>query len=877
MHERLIPLNAIYVHDGNRCIVPPSVGSDQCVKYLFLRSSGIEKKPRCCSRKSLFSKGKGDSPPFQKEIALEKVASNSGNDFLCGKLFINDKARRFIVDLCSDNSFIFQKEHLGGRDETGEGSENGEGSEVGEGSRGINSGGQMRGDHSACEGGDGTHLCMWYSGEDVRSVKEEIHLNNKRIKVDTVIHVKREKENEESGIPFYVMKNEELSKNYDGIIGFNFFRQFSNFTLDTVNMNIIMRGNGEHTVNSTINNAEVLYELKLYDFFNCVKHFNIRVDNHIHKGILDTATSKTVIVNSDSVTNNSGMRVDVENVLGEKFNVEKIRVGNISLISKDNNLISSELSDVYKGELEYLCPNVVLLGLDFLLYKKFTFDLKRETLYIVKGSLEGIVPKTGKNISQEGQFNIGEDIHIDDLKVEEKCKEIFEKLRKKEISFMKITSELEGENISISDCKSTNDVIRVYAIKIIYGSDFLKKKEQSSETNNEFKNRYKEIIDFFKKLKNEEKQDMLRRIVHIMKDNGLGQEKKASEILEKFVTYEIHNNVYSLHRFKSSNVNKRNDKAVMDEFNQLLNFFNAHPEYSFEMLNDFKKELSQKRIDYNDCKDEQSIIKRIAQARVYNDSHTINNSGGKDGKNKRRKNIIVRRYSNDGNNIHTQIIIRRNGFGPTNDSSNDGEHGDHGEHGEDEEDEEDEEDGNGKNRGYTSSYENISNNIDDLFPNSILSGIFKNFFGDNRNEGNQEEGQDEDTQQNDLLSELNNMFGFGNMGNNFFRKKKKSVIGFKTKEPNVKNESTKEEKDNLHEAIKQEKDVDIIYLLKKVQKLNDMNLKNFILQSLKNENIRKILIDALKKGYQNTYEQCKQQNDNKGMYLLQMLKQSGIF
>ncbi|SCP03884.1 conserved Plasmodium protein, unknown function [Plasmodium ovale] len=844
--------NAIYVNDGNRCIAPPPVGSDQYVKYLFLRSSGIEKKPRCCSRKSLFSMGKGDSPPFQKEIALEKVASNSGNDFLCGKLFINDKARRFIVDLCSDNSFIFQKEQWERRGENGERS------------GGINSDGQRQGDRSACEGGRGTHLCMWYSGEDVRSVKEEIHLNNKRIKVDTVIHVKREKENEDSGIPFYVMRNEELSKNFDGIIGFNFFRQFSNFTLDTVNMNITMRGNGEDNVNPTINNAEVLYELKLYNFFNNIKHFNIHVDNHLHKGILDTATSKTVIVNSDSVTKNSSMKVAVKNVLGEKFNVEKTRVGNISLISKDNKLISTQLSDVYKGELEYLCPNVVLLGLDFLLNKKFTFDLKKEILYVVKGPLEGIVTKKGKNISQEGQFNIGGDIHIDDLKVEEKCKEIFEKLRKKEINFMKITSELEGENISISDCKSTNDVIRIYAIKLIYGSDFLKKKEQSSEKNDEFQNRYKEIIDFFKKLNNEEKQDMLRRIVHIMKDNGLGQEKKASEILEKFVTYEINNNVYSLHRFKSSNVNKHNDKAVMEEFNQLLNFFNAHPEYSFEMLNDFKKELSQKRIDYNDCKDEQSIIKRIAQARVYHDSHTINNSG-KDVKNKRRKNIIVRRYSNDGNNIHTQIIIRRNGLGPTNDSSSDGE------------EDEEEEDGNGENRGYTSSYENISNNIDDLFPNSILSGIFKNFFGDNRNEGNQEESHDEDTQQNDLLSELNNMFGFGNMGDNLFRKKKKSVIGFKTKEPNVKNESTSEEKDNIYEAIKQENDVDIIYLLKKVQKLNDMNLKNFILQSLKNENIKKILLDALKKGYQNTYEQCKQQNDNKGMYLLQMLKQSGIF
>lgn len=38
-----------------------------------------------------------------------------------------------------------------------------------------------------------------------------------------------------------------------------------------------------------------------------------------------------------------------------------------------------------------------------------------------------------------------------------------------------------------------------------------------------------------------------------------------------------------------------------------------------------------------------------------------------------------------------------------------------------------------------------------------------------------------------------------------------------------------------------------------------------------------MLIDAVKNGYQNIYDKCKKQNDNKSMYLLQMLKQSGIF
>ncbi|KNC37238.1 hypothetical protein PFLG_02374 [Plasmodium falciparum RAJ116] len=369
------------------------------------------------------------------------------------------------------------------------------------------------------------------------------------------------------------------------------------------------------------------------------------------------------------------------------------------------------------------------------------------------------------------------------------------------------------------------------------GSNYLKKNDK----NIEYEKRYNEVTEFFKKLNNEEKQNINdtihdnnnnnNNIINHQKQHSSNQGyEKASDIIHKFVNYEINNNVYSLHKFKSSNVNKNNPKSEEEEYKFLCNLYETHPEYSFEMLNDFKKELSSKKIPYNDCNDEKDIIKKVAHSRVFN-NHQFNN---------KRKNVIVRKYSDDGNNIHTQIIIR--------------------------------------------------DKMDDLFPNSIFSVLLKNFFIQNNNNNNNDGDGDyssesfdqqnsSDDNQNDLFSELNNFFGFGNLADGMFgRKKKKKVLGFKTKEPQANLENNKENADdNITQAIKQEKDVDIIYLLNKVQKLNDINLKNFILQSLNNQNIRKILVDAVKKGYTNTYEQCKKENDNKSMYLLQMLKQSGIF
>ncbi|SBS83279.1 conserved Plasmodium protein, unknown function [Plasmodium malariae] len=893
----------LYINDNNNFITASLPTSNKHItKHLYFSNKVFERGKKLHNSSSSSSIGsergkrkvhldvkKNDG--HKNEIIIEKFKSSSGNDVLCTKLFINDEENKFILDLCSDNSYIFDKgEKVSGRRDI----------------RNENYGIHWRDRYNKEHHGN-DHMHFSYDNDDIQSVKEEIHLNDNKVLVDKVINMKSNMTN--GTVSFYIIRNNELGKNFDGLIGFDFFKRYSGFMLDMVSMNIVLKEEDGHavtgsTISATVdasdrssNNAvdaffknnEQVHEIKLYDYSNNIKYFHVNIEGQMHKGIIDTGSSNTMIVNSENtgiVRNEKDEEekkkkynsVIIENILNNKCKAQRVQVNNINIISKLNELIPIELKSIYKSELDYLDANIVLLGLDFLENKKIFFDLKNNIIlyyYNMSSASSVDMSKDNQNSISEredsytynmnsqhdakdgSQWNSKQsDKHIDDLLVERKCQEIFEKLKRKELSFLKITNELEKENIYIKDCKTTNDVIKRYAIKILYGSEFLKKNESTSG-NKEFDIRYNEMINFFKKLSNDEKQNMLHKIVAMMK-NDIRDYEKASEILEKFVTYEIKNNLYSLHRFKSNNVNKKNEQSLNDEYNHLYNLYTSHPEYSFEMLNDFKKELLSRRIKYDDCQDEKEIIKRVSKCRVYegtaaaNISSNINNSGNGN-KNKKRKNIIVRRYTNDDNNVHTQIIIRRNGIDSNDDSS-------------------DENDGNNDYQ-----YGNMDK-MDDLFPNSIFSGIFKNFFGDNRNENNQDETDEEG--QNDLFSELNNFFGLGNMGENMFRKKKKkSVIGFKTKEPDNTNIDNKDGNttDNLSEAIKEEKDVDIIYLLNKVQKLNDINLKNFIVQSLKNQNVRKILVDALKKGYHNTYEQCRKENDNKSMYLLQMLKQSGIF
>ncbi|GAB65464.1 hypothetical protein PCYB_061960 [Plasmodium cynomolgi strain B] len=865
---------------------PWSLRHSTNARHLFIHNkNGFDGRLKCDRKNPGVNRRKEelflsrDEPSFAKnEMKMETFKSPSGNEFLCTKLMMNGEEKRFILDLCSDNSFLF-----------------------------------FRGEE--------------FPFRNVQSVHEELYLNNTKIQVERVVKAKESRD--KKLFQFYLMEDKELDKNLDGIIGFDFFTNYDTFLFDTINMNI------ELGVDSASNLIQQwgrstpeghCHKVELHKYSNHIKYFNVDVNNHLYKGLLDSGTSKTLLINSSVKLEREDQLADsdsvhVENILNQRFTVRKVKkINRFAILSKDSQvggMIPLQMEEVYASEnmFPYLDSNVALLGFDFLLNRKFLIDVKNGMLYMYCESTS-----CSPHPIREGNSSVGgsptpgvsNSTIIDQLKVEQKCAEIYEKLKSKELSFLKITNELEKDNIDMHDCKSTNDVIRRYAIKVLYGKEQLPRREPRREPTRkdpEFEQRYKEMTSFFKKLSSEEKQNMLNRMVHSLRNDyrvGGGDSptggsdptngehslrdnheyERASEILEKYVTYEIEKKQYSLHRFKSCNANRRSEKAVDEEYNQLSALYNAHPEFSFEILNDFKRELSGKRINVNALQSENEIIRKVAETRVYNQNGNVN----KESRNRKRKNIIVRRFSNDDNNIHTQIIIRRSGL--------------------DQNDDENEDDvGEGK-EGRDGKYNQYGNldRMDDLFPNSLFSGIFKNFFGDSnrsehyRSSGGEDsdrEGDDEGEEHTDgdLLSELNNFFGFGNMGENLFRKKKKSVIGFKTKEPTDMNAGAEGEdkkrgsstsggtsdgtsgdiSNDISNAIKEEKDTDIIYLLNKVQKLNDANLKSFILQSLKNDNVRSILVDALKKGYQSAHEQCRAQGDNKGMYLLQMLKQTGIF
>ncbi|CDU16694.1 conserved protein, unknown function [Plasmodium yoelii] len=841
---------------------PSSLNKNKYKRHFFINNSVFEKKnankiqPHIHTK---FNKEKNntflnaENNVSPKELIIEKFKSNdNSNYFFYSKFFINNKERKFVIDLCSDNSFIFQKDEKGGIFDIKENVNNTL-------SNNLN---------------DPKLLYMNFHPNDVQEIKDEIYLNNSKLEATKIITTISN--DDKKKFNFYVIKNNDISKSFDGIIGFDILKQFNMVIFDSINMKINLIDNENcNTLRDNIQKEkENMYAISLRNYSNSIKYFIANINgSEPHKCFIDTGNSKTIIVNSsifpDKYNDENGETV--ENVLNKKFSVQKVGVKNLNIITKNNKIVNTELNNVYKGNMEYLDKNVVLLGLDFLKDKKLIFDLKNGILYL-EGKSMHILSKenTSVDISENSQ-------NLDDVEISHKCKEIYEQLRKKEINFLKITNELESENIYIKDCKNTDDVIKKYAIKLIYGPSVLKTNDREN-IKKEFDIRYNEITEFFKKLNNEQKQNMLNEIINIMKRNGnnnfIGYEnlggEKVSKLIEQFVNYEINNNSYSLHLFKSNNVNKKNENALIDEYNFLYNIYTSHPEYSFEILNDLKKELAKQKIDFKYFKDEKDLIKKVAEARVFfNGKNNNGKNGSLNNKNKNRRNVIVRRFTNDDNNVHTQIIIRRGGLDSDNsddDNNNDQDNNLDNFFNDNKEDGE----------GY--SYNGMNNNLNDLFPNSLFSGIFKNFFGNNNNDSEEMDNENDDNQH-DLLSELNNFFGLGaNMDNNFFKKKKKkSVIGFKTNTPQNNNNNKEEKKDSIEEAIKNEKDVDIIFLLNKVQKLNDDNLKNFILQSLKNDTIRNMLIDAVKNGYQNVYDTCKKQNDNKSMYLLQMLKQSGIF
>ncbi|CAA9987148.1 conserved Plasmodium protein, unknown function [Plasmodium knowlesi strain H] len=862
-------------------------------RHLFIQNkNGFEgrlkcgrKNPGAKRRKEELFLSRDESGFAKNEMKIENFRSPSGNEFLCTKLMMNDEEKRFIVDLCSDNSFLF----LRGEDSLFK-SNRSNGGKLDEAER--------RPPH------------LSFGQEDIQNVHEKLYLNNTKVDVERVVKAKESRD--KKVFQFYLMEDKEMDKNLDGIIGFDFFSKFDSFLFDTIHMKIELGGDATSSLpqeQCATTPHEHYHEVELNKYSNHIKYFNVDVNNQMYKGLLDSGTPKTLFINSSVKLEKEDERSDsilVENILNQRFNVKKLKKFNrFVILSKEGDLgMPVQMKELYANEngFPYMDSNVVLLGLDFLLNRKFLFDLKNAKLYIYCEATECSSHNMNKSNSIGGSAtNRSKDSIIDQVKVDQKCTQIYEKLKTKELSFLNITNELEKDDIDLEDCKTTNDVIRRYAIKVLYGKEQLPRKDPTRK-DPEFEQRYKEMTNFFKKLSAEEKQNMLNKMVQTLRSDykesdwgntsigGSNQTneqypsrnnheyERASEIIEKYVTHEIEKKKYSLHRFKSCNVNRRNEKAVEEEFTHLSTLYNAHPEFSFEILNDFKRELSGKRINVNTLQSENDIIRKVAETRVYNQNVNSN----KEGRNRKRKNIIVRRYSNDDNNIHTQIIIRRNGLDPDDDENED-----NTEEGKD---------------GKYHQYGNLDR-MDDIFPSSLFSGIFKNFFGDNnRSEHYRSGGEEgdggaddgvEDHQDGDLLSELNNFFGFGNMGDNFFRKKKKSVIGFKTKDSTNGNgdvegqdkkrvngtsdDTSSDTSNDISNAIKEEKDTDIIYLLNKVQKLNDANLKSFILQSLKNDNVRRILVDALKKGYQSAHEECRTQGDNKGMYLLQMLKQTGIF
>ncbi|KJP85986.1 hypothetical protein AK88_04395 [Plasmodium fragile] len=886
---------------GSYLPTPWSLSHSSNARHLFIHNkNGFEGRLRCDRNNPSVKRRKEelflsrDEPGFVKnEMKIETFKSPSGNEFLCTKLMMNNKEKRFIVDLCSDNSFLF-----------------------------------FRGDdflfkNDSSNGGDSferdkgpPHL--WFGQEDVQNVHEELYLNNTKVEVEKVVKAKGGRD--KKLFQFYLMQDKELDKNLDGIIGFDFFSHFNTFLFDSVNMKIELGGEDASNIMQQWASTPDghCHKVKVHNYSDHIKYFSIDVNNKLYKGLLDSGTSKTLVINSDvklEREDQGANGVAVENILNQRFTVSKLKnINRFTILTKDSQVrMPLQMNEMYVSEnvFPYLDSNVVLLGLDFLLNRKLLFDLKNGTLYMYCEAT-GCSPDTVMGEGNSPHAVSGDiknnPVIIDQVKVEQKCAEIYEKLKSKELSFLNITKELEKDQVDMQDCKSTNDVIKKYATKILYGAEQLPRRESSRKDDPEFEQRYNEMTNFFKKLSPEEKQNMLNKMVHALRSDYRGdgewgggsstagadptneqqypprdnhQYERASEILEKYVVHEMEKKQYSLHRFKSCNANRRNEKAVEEEFNHLSALYNAHPEFSFEILNDFKRELSGRRINVHTLQSERDIIRKVAETRVYNQNGNLN----KEGRNRKRKNIIVRRFSNDDNNIHTQIIIRRNGLDPSDDDNEDG-----AEEGKD---------------GKYNQYGNLDR-MEDLFPNSLFSGIFKNFFGDNNrsehyrsgggedsDEGGGYDGEEDHQDGGDLLSELNNFFGFGNMGENFFRKKKKSVIGFKTKDPTnmgtgaegddkkrgngTSDDTSSNISNDISNAIKEEKDTDIIYLLHKVQKLNDANLKSFILQSLKNDNVRRILVDALKKGYQSAHDECRTQGDNKGMYLLQMLKQTGIF
>ncbi|VWU50883.1 conserved protein, unknown function [Hepatocystis sp. ex Piliocolobus tephrosceles] len=873
--------------------------------HFFVNNHHVLKKKQEKNNKNiLFVNSNKDLNNQTTKLKIEKIENDKGTDFLYHKCYINNKEKKFIIDLCSNNSFIFKEDDNDGIDKI------------------INN-----------PLSHNNQLYLTYTNDDIKPLSKEIELNNKKIKIDKFINLKS---SNNKNFNFFVTPHDVFSDSskksngemsiisqFDGILGFDFFEKFDNFLFDTIKMNILLneKNNMDFFFSNIDNKKEDIYKIKLHKYDKNLKYVNVKIDGNIYKGIFDTGSSKTVLVNStkfySTEKNNKSSEnlITIENILNDKIVVEKIPIKEIetstmsdnlplkkiNLVSETNQLIPMHLDNLYKTNMEYLEKDIILIGLDFLLNKRILFDLKNGLLYFFKVGTSNV--NNALDISYTNHVEHTDNKPpIDNKQIELKCKEIYEQLKKKELSFMQITNNLENNNIDIKDCKSTTDVIQRYAIMVLYGPDQLPK-VNDSDSDNEYTTRYKEIINMYKKLNNEKKQNMLNNMMNKIKYEQNGNEIKASDVINKFIKYEIENKLYTLHKFKTENCNKKKEEAVHNEYNHLYNLYNSHPEYSFEILNDLKNELINRKINITNLKNEKDILKKVAELRVYNyidpdsisTSMTKDNRGNNSNTNRKRKNIIIRRYSNDNNGMHTQIIIRGDGIDmggqPYNNLStnnSDNEQNITERSGDD---------------GY-SSYENLSN-VDDIFPNSLFSNIFKNFFSDHTGRGgssgwvertgktkdnsteqrDEEESIEKDSDSDDeeggldFFSELNNLFGLGNIGSSsdFFRKrkKKKSVIGFKKTEKPIEKQN-ENSNDNLEEAMKEEKDVNIIYLLEKVKKLNDNNLKNFILQSLKNQNIRKILIDALKNGYNNTYDSCKKQNDNKSMYLLQMLKQSGV-
>ncbi|CEL94712.1 unnamed protein product [Vitrella brassicaformis CCMP3155] len=199
-----------------------------------------------------------------------------------------------------------------------------------------------------------------------------------------------------------------------------------------------------------------------------------------------------------------------------------------------------------------------------------------------------------------------------------------QKLAQRAVKFSELQDELKTAGVSYKDCRSTDELIRRVAETRVRGAAVVKKEQEEKAppdpTAERMNAAVERLTNEFRSLDERGKRAMIESMATKLAESGMDKQfTKASELIREYARYEVSlQGKPTGERKKSKNEGTMSITNYSDEARRIKLEFDKVPEADKPLkLEEYKRELDERGVDYQDCTVERELINRLAYARVF--------------------------------------------------------------------------------------------------------------------------------------------------------------------------------------------------------------------------------------------------------------------